>query len=255
MRLFHLTAATIFQRKSWFLCLVLVLVLPFALPWISSAEEKPVLLPPARIQAAWACLWLCTLLWAFFTASHQGESNARSGIGEYFLTTGKSPTRQLLEIWLAVFSFLLPLVLAAAAITYFAARPSHPDEQAFWPLLTFQYSLLFLLAIAPLHALAIAIASRYGGIAGFAFTLGLTLYGLYGVGYLDNLLKQEENPFLQALWLGSPQYRLADLTQRLYFKTGALPSSAFLGMIGYFAALATLLAGLSRLLFRANSLS
>ena len=76
----------------------------------------------------------------------------------------------------------------------------------------------------PLLALATALASRFGGITGFAVTLVLTLYGLYGVGYLDNMLKLEENPILHGLWLFSPQYRFADLTQRLYFKSGALPT-------------------------------
>lgn len=250
MRLFRLTLATTFQRKAWILCALAVIALPFALPLISSATEKPILIQPARILAVWNCLWICSLLWGLFTAAREGEFNAKSGIGEYFLTTGISPTRQLFEIWLAVFCFLAPLTLITALICQFAATPSDPAEHSMWWLLNTQYALLFLLVIAPLLLLAIALASRFGAITGFAVTLGLTLYGLYGVGYLDNMLQLEENPVLRAFWLFSPQYRFADLTQRLYFKNGALPAAAFWTMTLYFAGILAVYTGISRLCFR-----
>jgi len=250
MRLYRLTLATIFQRKAWAVCAVAVIALPFALPLISSATEKPLLMQPARIQSAWATLWISTLLWGLFTASHEGENNAKSGIGEYFQTTGVSATRQLFELWLAVFSFVAPLTLITALICQFAATPADPAERAMWWVLNVQYATLFLLVIAPLLALATALASRFGGITGFAVSLGLTLYGLYGVGYLDNMLKLEPNPILHGIWLFSPQYRFADLTQRLYFKSGALPPDAFWTMILYFVGILAVYTGLSRICFR-----
>jgi hypothetical protein len=253
MRLFHLTIATIFQRKAWILCVLAVSVLPFALPMLSSATEKPILVQPARILAAWDTLWICAVIWGLFTAAREGETNAKSGIGEYFLTTGVSATRQLFEIWLAVFCFLVVLTLITALICQFAAAPADPVEHALWWVLNAQYVVLFLLVMAPLLALATSLASRFGGITGFAITVGITLYGLYGVGYLDNLLKLEENPLLHGFWLFSPQYRFADLTQRLYFKNGALPTGAFWTMILYFSGILAVYTGLSRLCFRTQS--
>lgn len=250
MRLFRLTLATIFLRKAWVICALCVVLLPFALPWISSASEKPVLVQPARIQAAWSTLWIVTMLWGFLTAAKQGEINASSGTGEYFLTTGIRATRQLFEIWLAVFCFVAPLAIATAAVSQFAATPADPAERSMWWVLNLQYLALFLLVVAPLLALATALSSRFGGITGFVVTLGLTLYGLYGVGYLDNLLKLEENPVLQSIWLFSPHYHFADLTQRLYFKSGALSAAAFWKMAGYFLSILALYAGISRLCFR-----
>lgn len=250
MRLFRLTFATILQRKAWAICAFAVMAMPFVLPAISSATEKPILVQPARILAAWNTLWICSVVWGLFTAAREGETNAKSGIGEYFLTTGVSATRQLFEIWLAVFCFVVPLTIITALICQFAATPADPAERSMWWILNGQYVALFLLVIAPLLALATAIASRFGGITGFTVTLLITLYGLYGVGYLDNMLKLEENPFLQSLWLFSPQYRFADLTQRLYFKSGALPSAAFWTMTLYFAGILTVYVGLSRLCFR-----
>jgi hypothetical protein len=250
MRLFRLTFATILQRKAWAICAFAVICLPFVLPLVSSATEKPLLVQPARILAAWNTLWICSLVWGLFTAAREGENNAKSGIGEYFLTTGVSVTRQLFEIWLAVFCFIAPLTILTALICQFAAAPADPVEHSMWWLLNAQYAALFLLVIAPLLALATALASRFGGITGFSVTLLITLYGLYGVGYLDQMLKLEANPILRGLWVFSPHYRLADLTQRLYFKTGALPAGAFWMMMLYFAGILAVYSGISRLCFR-----
>lgn len=250
MRLFRLTFATIFQRKAWAICAFAVICLPFVLPLISSATEKPLLVQPARILAAWNTLWICSLIWGLFTAAREGETNAKSGIGEYFLTTGVSTTRQLFEIWLAVFSFIAPLTILTALICQFAAAPADPAEHSMWWVLNAQYAALFLLVIAPLLALSTALASRFGGITGFSVTLLITLYGLYGVGYLDQMLKLEANPILRSLWLFSPHYRFADLTQRLYFKAGALPTEAFWMMLLYFAGILAVYTGISRLCFR-----
>jgi hypothetical protein len=250
MRLFRLTFATIFQRKAWAICAFAVIVLPFVLPVISSATEKPLLVQPARILAAWNTLWICSLVWGLFTAAREGETNAKSGVGEYFLTTGVSTTRQLFQIWLAVFCFVAPLTLITALICQFAAAPADPVEHSMWWVLNAQYAALFLLVIAPLLALATALASRFGGITGFSVTFLITLYGLYGVGYLDQMLKLEANPFLRGLWMFSPHYRFADLTQRLYFKTGALPADAFWMMILYFVGILAVYTGVSRLCFR-----
>jgi hypothetical protein len=253
MRLFKLTFATIFRKKAWAICLFAVLVLPFALPLISSATEKPLLLQPARIQAAWGTLFVCTMLWGFFAAASLGESNSKSGTGEYFRTTGLSATRQLFEIWLALFAYIVPLAMIATGICLFAAMPADPNEKVMWWTLNFQYLALFLLVFAPLLALACALASRFGGITGFGVTLFITIYGLYGVSYLDNMLKLEANSALQALWLYSPQYRFADLTQRLYFKTGALSGEVFTNMLLYFTAILAVNTGISRLCFRPSA--
>lgn len=255
MRLFRLTLSTIYRRKAWAICTLAVLGLPFVLPMISMASERPTILQPARIHAAWGTVWACSLLWGLFTASRQGELNSKSGLGEYFLTTGVNSTRQLFEIWLAVMTFVAPLAILGAGICLMFAMPGDPLERSMWWTVNFQYLTLFLLAVAPLMGLAIALASRFGGIAGFAITLGLAVYGLYGVGYLDNMLKLEENPILQGVWLFSPQYRWADLTQRLYFKLGAIPSPLFWKTVGYFSGILAVYAGVSRLCFRTKTIA
>lgn len=250
MRLFRLTFATILQRKAWVICALAVAVLPFALPLLSSATEKPILVQPARILAAWGTLWVCTLLWGLFTAAKEGETNAKSGVGEYFQTTGLSATRQLFEIWLAVICFIAPLAIITGLVSHFGAAPADPVERSMWWVLNLQYTTLFLLVTAPLLALATALASRFGGITGFTVTLLIAIYGLYGVGYIEHMLKVEENPILRGLWLYSPHYSFADLTQRLLFKRGSLPVDAFWSMALYFGGILAIYLGLSRLTFR-----
>jgi hypothetical protein len=253
MRLYRLTVATILQRKVWVIMSLVVVGLPFALPLLSSATEKPLLVQPARILAAWGALWFGTLVWGLYTAAQQGESNVRSGRGEYFLTTGVGSSRQLFELWLAIFSFVAPLALATAAICQFAASPSDPTELAGWWWLNLQYLSLFLLVVSPLLALAIALASRFGSAAAFSLTFGLAAYGLWGTGYIQNLIQVEENPVLQSLLLISPQYRFADLTQRLHFKFGPLSGTAFWQSGLYFAGILAIYSGISRLCFRCSN--
>lgn len=254
MRLFRLTFATILQRKAWVICAFAILVLPFVLPWISSSTEKPILEQPARILAAWNTLWITTMVWGLFTAAREGESNAKTGIGEYFQTTGLSATRQLFEIWLAVFCFIAPMAVATALICQFGAGPADPAERSMWWVMNLQYVSLFLMVVGPLLALATALASRFGGITGFATTLCITLYGLYGVGYLDNMVKIEENALIKSFLLFSPQYRFAgDLTQRFCLKSGPVPMDSFWTMLLYFAGILAVFAGLSRLCFRSKT--
>ncbi len=254
MRLFKLTLATILIRKAWVLFFLALLVLPFVLPYLSTAMERPLLVQPARLQAVWAILWISTLIWGLFTAAKEGERNAQSGVGEYFQTAGIGGTGQLVQIWLAVMVYIVPMVLITVLVSHFGAKPSNPAESEWWLTLNLQYGALVLLVVAPLIALAISLASRFGGIAGFSITLMLAFYGLYGVGLLDNLASVEnKSAIFRNIIIYSPQYRFADLTQRLYFKTGALPIETFGSMVMYFTAISLILVAASRLLLLTRS--
>jgi hypothetical protein len=253
MRLFKLTLSTIFRRKSWAICALLVLVFPFFLPHLSSSTENPVLMKPALAQAAWAMTWLTTIFWGFFVAARLGELNSRSGVGEYFLTTGVSATRQLLEIWAAVLVFVAPLGLAAALVCIIGASPALPDERSMWIATNLQYALLFGLVVSPLIAIAIAIASRFGSITGFICSAGLGVYGLYGVGYMKLLISTESSPLLTWLWSSSPHYHFADPTERLRYKLGAIDWSDFPLLVAYFVGIFLIHTALSRLIFRAKA--
>jgi hypothetical protein len=84
---------------------------------------------------------------------------------------------------------------------------------------------------------------------------GLCLYGLYGVGYLGMTIKMRDNtPALEWLYALSPQYHLADLTPRLIFKMGHLPSAEFITFILYFTAVTFVIGSCATLVFRTDPL-
>ncbi|BCX49126.1 hypothetical protein HAHE_30340 [Haloferula helveola] len=253
MKLFKLTLITLFRRKSWAVCAFLVLLMPFVLPQLSSGTENPGLLKPALAQAAWGMAWLSAAFWGFFAAAKTGENLSRSGLGEYFQTMGVSATRQLLEIWAALMVYIAPLGIGAALVCIFAASPSLPDERAMWIATNFQYALLFTIVVAPLIALAVATASRFGSLTGFIVSTGITFYGLYGVGYMKLLLTLEGNPLLSWLWSASPHYHFADPTERLRYKLGAIEWSQFPLLIAYFLGIFLLYTAFSRLIFRVKA--
>ncbi|MCW1884454.1 hypothetical protein OKA04_06905 [Luteolibacter flavescens] len=253
MRLYRLTTATLFQWKSWVISLVVVGIFPFILPQVSYATENPALYKPAIAQTTWAMALLSAIFWGFFTAAKLGENNAKSGVGEYFLTTGISSTRQLVEMWLSLVTFLAPLPLISAAICIFAASPSQADERGMWIATNLQYSLLFFLAIAPLAALAMSVASRFGAISGFVTSAGMAIYGLYGVGYLKLLANLEGNALLKWIWAASPHYHFADPTERLRYKLGAVAWDKFPLLIAYFGGILLVHIALSRLIFRVRT--
>jgi hypothetical protein len=253
MRLYRLTTSTLFRRKSWVICAFAVGVLPFLLQQISSGTENPALLKPAIAQATWSMTLLSAVFWGFFTAAKQGESNARSGLGEYFLTTGVSATRQLAEIWLSVLTFLAPLPLIATAVCIFAASPSAAEEKGMWMLTNLQYGVLFLLVMTPLVGLATAVASRFGSLTGFLASGSLAIYGLYGVGYLKLLSNLEHSALLKWIWAGSPHYHFADPTERLRYKLGAIAWDKFPLLLAYFGGILLVYAAISRLVFRVRA--
>ncbi len=253
MRLFRLTAATLFRRKTWVIAAFSVIVLPFLLAQISSGTENGSLIKPALAQATWAMTLVCSIFWGFFTAANQGESNAKSGLGEYFLTTGVSAGRQLFEMWLAIFSFLAPLPFISAIICVMFASPSQAAEHGLWMATNFQYAVLFTMVMGPLIALACAIASRLGSITGFLASSGLAIYGFYGVGYLKLLGNGQESALAKWLWTASPHYHFADPSARLRYKLGEIPWDKFPLFLAYFGGILLVYAALSRLLFRARA--
>ena len=117
-----------------------------------------------------------------------------------------------------------------------------------------QFAVLFLLTIGPLALLGVGLASRFGSLIGYIVPTFLCLYGLYGVGYLGMTIKMRDNRALEWIYALSPQYHLADLTPRLIFKMGNLPSGDFVSYLIYFAAVMLVVGASATLLFRTDPL-
>ncbi|MDP0490560.1 MAG: hypothetical protein Q7Q71_05880 [Verrucomicrobiota bacterium JB023] len=255
MKLFQLTLKTLLVRKAWVVALLCVGVLPFVLPVLVPTEFSLGLVQPARAQAAWVLLWLVSIFWMFGQAARQGDSNARQGMGLYFKSMGVNGFRQLFEIWIAHAVILVPLVGVAVLVCCLGARPSDSKEAMSWVVTNLQYAALFLLVVLPLVMLAIALGSRLGALVGYLGSVGVSLYGLYGVGYLDVANKVESNTLIRGLYAVSPHYRLADLTDRLVFKMGHLEWSVFGAIALYMVGLSLMTTAGSCFAFRTTAKS
>ena len=238
------------QRKVWIIALFCALVLPIVLPYLTPYESNPSLIEPARAQAAWGCLWVVTIAWLFFQAARFGDDTARSGLGAYFLSSGVSGLSQMMQIWLACLSFLLPLVLVALAVCFIGAMPSDSAQAQMWVATNLQYAALFLLVVTPLMMVAVSVGSRFGSTVGYLIPLCMSVYGMYGVGYLAMMTDVQSNLLLDWLYIVSPHYHLVDLTPRLVFKHGSMLNSEFLQLVIYFAGIKIVLAMLSTLTFQ-----
>ncbi len=252
MQLYRLTFSTILQRKVWLIALLCAGLLPMILPYLTPYESNSTLIQPARAQAAWVSLWVITMLWVFFQAARFGDDNARSGLGSYFLSAGVSSIRQLFQIWAACLSFLLPLVAVAVAVCWFGAMPGDPDQAKDWMLLNAQYAGVFLLVTAPLAMLGIALGSRVGGTVGYLVPLSLLVFGLYGVDYVAMVADSKESAFLDWLYVLSPHYHLADLTERFVFKLGSMVGSEYALNAAYLAGIGLVWVAIASLTFRSK---
>lgn len=251
MQLYRLTLATIIQRKVWVVALLWMILVPLVMPLIMT-YSNPSLVQPARAQAAWASLWGIAMTWVFFQTARFGAETTRSGIGCYFLSTGISPIKQLLQIWAACLSFLVPLLMVAIAFCLLGAMPSDPNQAGMWFTLNIQYALLFFLVVAPLMLLAIALGSRLGDTVGYVVPLALLIYGLYGVGYLSKMADKKNGAVLNWLYVFSPHYHLADLTPRLVFKMGSMLWAEYFQVAAYLAGMGIVMVVFSVLYYRSK---
>ena len=239
------------MRKAWVVALFCVGALPFLLPILVPSEFALGLVEPARAQAAWVILWLVTAFWLFGQASRQGDQNVKTGVGTYFRSQGQGSIRQLFQVWLAHAVVLVLLVVTAILVCCLGAVPE--VSVGSWVIANLQSGVLFLLVSLPLMMFATALGSRFGTLIGYLVTVGLTIYGLYGVGYLEVATKVETNGLIRLLYAISPQYHLADLTEQLVFQLGHLNTSLFLNIIAYFGGLCLITSAGSFLTYRTTA--
>ncbi|MGB0993587.1 MAG: hypothetical protein ACPG32_14100 [Akkermansiaceae bacterium] len=220
------------------------------MPYLTSYESNPTLVEPARAQVAWVALWVMTSVWVLFQAARFGEDTVKKGLGAYFLSGGMSGFRQMLQIWAACMTFLLPMVAIAVAVCIFGAMPGAASERAEWMVTNFQYAALFLLVMAPIVLLAVSLGSRFGATIGYVLPLAFVVYGVFGVNYVDMLAESRNSAVINWIYTLSPHVHLADLTPRLVFKQGSMNWSEFMQVALYFVGLKLVLSTVSCAGFR-----
>ena len=255
MDLFRLTFSTLLARKMWVVVLLAAVGIPIVFPLFTPHETNTKLIEPARAHTAWTMVWLIGILWTLSQAARFGDSNSRTGVGAYFRSQGCGRFQQIFGMWSAIMLFLLPVVAVAVVICLLFAMPKDSKEASMWVATNLQFAVLFLLTMGPLALLGVGLASRFGALVGYVLPTTLCVYGLYGVGYLGMTIKLPgHNPALEWVYALSPQYHLADLTPRLVFKMGNLPSADFISYLVYFGALTLVIGSCATLLFRTDPL-
>ncbi len=238
MSLFKLTLKTTIARNTYLIFILVLAVLPLVLPYLTPWEEKPSLLQPARAQTAWSLLWIISVIWLFYQAAVIGHEGASQGVLEYFKTIGVSRRSQMLQLWANSLLWCVICVVLVVGVSLLFAMPGDPEEARMWVVTNLQYASLYLLVVAPLFFFAMALGTRINATAAYVVTAGMALYGLYGIGYLDFFLSQSGNPVVDAIYVISPHYHLADLTTRLLYKMGPLETVTFAKIAAYLFGLA-----------------
>lgn len=228
--LFRLSLTGLATRGSCWLLLAGAVVFTWLLPLITPWEENPVLLQPARAQAAWIYAWLVLLTWLPFQAAALGQRLRREGWLEHFRAAGTGPCGLWLQASAAVALWLAAVVVVVCGLCLLLAMPARPEEARLWVGLVAQYGALYLVCGLPLVLLALALGTLTVEVVAFLVPAGLLFTGLAGALWLAPLLGGAQSGVLQGLWLALPHYHLADLTPRLVFKMGPLPWADFQGV-------------------------
>lgn len=239
-----LCLTTIVRGRIGIFWILLTFVLPFLLPQLSNHETNPEVLAPARIQAGWQVAWLISGLWLLFQAAKLGHEHTDSGMGMYFHSGGIDSSKQLTAIWLSLVICTTVLILAPIVVSL-SALPQNESSTSHYIVLCVQQISLMLLVLLPLLLLAIGLGSRLGVVVGYLVSLGLLLFGFYGVTAIGRVVAVKDSFTLDLLYTVFPHFYLGDLTHRFVHMQGALTDQQCLLVFEYLAGWALLFAVVS----------
>lgn len=251
--LLRISLAGIYSRGSCWLLLAGAIAFAWLAPLVAPWEENPVILQPARAQAAWIYAWIALFTWLPFQAAALGNRFRGEGMLEHLRAGGQSPGSLFLQLAGAVMLWMLCIGLLSLIVTVGFCRPGQPEEAVLWVKLTLQYFVLYSLSAAPLLLLGIALGVRFSEVVAFLVPVGILFAGLFGGSILGPVLADSPSPVLKAVWVALPHYHLADLTPRLVFKMGPLPSADFVQTASCLGLQGLALALLGLCLFRTRS--
>ncbi len=248
----RLYLSSLMARKVFLVFAVALPLLSIFLPSVAPAYLKPSLTEPARAQSAWILLWLVTVGWIFVEAPSTSHRWRRGGLFELLLPTMRGPFPRPRQLLLVSAGITLPafiLLLETVFICMFLCCPSDPGEAWRWRVTNLQYGILYLLVMAPLTLLAVSLGTLLNPVIAWIVVSTMLAYGL--------LVQESFAPFLSGggplsvLWqYALPHYHLADLTDRLVFKLGPLPTGTFVRFSAYFGGWGILLATFALVLYR-----
>jgi hypothetical protein len=228
--IFLLHIRQIFRENDWILPLLLLALAAIVGSSLAPSNEDPALRFSARTQTIWITAWLCSIFWVGFVSAKIGSFQRTKGLREFWKALGISDAGyylSLLAIPVICNSFIFGL---AAFLTFFVGHtPEVPVSE--WACVNAQAVLFAVLAQTSVMALILAITNLLDTAPAFTCGLLINLYGLYGIGAVDQV-RSGKDPLLSSaaelLWTVGPHLHFADFLPRLTFGWGALPGKPFL---------------------------
>lgn len=216
----------LWQRRSSLLVCLIIPLLGWSLPLLTPWQAQATLLQPARVQTAWMLSWLSLVLFFLFQAASLGRELSSCGLLEHSDAAGRKWSRALFPILGSVGGWVVAALLPVLALSW-ACRPALAAEAMAWNVLLLQQALLFFISAPGLLGLAAAIGTRFSQAVACLAPFSLWLVGWAISPWLESwLLQVLPGPGGVLIHL-LPRYDLADLTARLTFKLGPLPTAPF----------------------------
>lgn len=255
--MFNFTLRTIHHSRALWLPVLILALLPWAIPYITPTDEEFQIYQPALAQGAWQSLWIVGVFFGILSAANIGRMMEDNKINEHFSTMGLSKPQQffgqLRPIWLfSALMGLIPLVICLVG-----AMPSESLDARMWITLQFQSLLLWILCIPLWVAPALALSNRLSSPVATVATLILYAYGSYTLSYVDMIRRnitanQLFRDIAEVIWAVSPHIHFADLTDRMIFKMGMFEASYFWSLAIYFAGYSAVVSILSMFIVKSR---
>jgi hypothetical protein len=211
------------------------MIFPWLAPLVTPWEEKPEILQPARAQAAWSFAWFALFTWLPFQAAALGHRTRKQGMLEHLQAAGQSRFNLCLQLNASIFVWLVVVAVLAIVVCLGFCMPSSEAAAKDWTTLVLQYTALYMLAAVPLIVLGVTLGTRTHEIVAFMVPICLLFLGLFGGLWLAPFLAQGNSFIGKLFWVVMPHYHLSDLTPRLVFRMGPLPTADFLRSAGVLA--------------------
>lgn len=212
-------------------------VLVLGAPMLVASKEDASLIPSARTQVACFFSWVIPMFWGLLRISSIGASQRLRNLSLFWKCMGASDAVRFAFILLP-YVFISLLCTGFASIIYFVSYSggSQPPYEA--GLAAMQFLILGTVIQVGFLGVALGLSSIISAAGAFFATCALSLYCLYGITLLgfirgSALTGAWKIVFVDVAWSFSPQVRLGDLTTRLVFNWGAMPSADFGAILAY----------------------
>lgn len=250
--IFLLHFRQLFRENDWILPLFLLIVASFAGALLSPSNEDPTLQFSARTQTIWITAWICSIFWVGFVSAKLGAFQRAKSLRDFWKSMHVSDLRYFLSLSAVPLLCNLLVFGAAGALAFlFGRTPEVPISE--WATVNGQAVFFAVLAQTSITTLVLALTNWIDMAPAFTCGLLTNLYGLYGIGAVDQL-RTGKDPFLSSgaelLWTVGPHLHFADFLPRLTFGWGVLPAKPFLFAALYLAAIALVSVGVGSQLWR-----